>query len=411
MKKDVFDLLKMIKAASQIKVSRYFEGFFCDRIIQASSEKTLVGFFERLSKSLDVETHFINRDLVGRTLSLIGENANEAEQILNWIRKNPRISGMILMIKDETDYLESLEIINYEEVKIDNSSLIAQPKYDIPIEAICLHPLAHGSDMKAGNSTLFRRRQVLTSTGKMMELPFYSGNAIRGGMRDLLADHFLTCLGLKVDRLKPILNLWFFHALYAGGVLSEGDKTTKLIESALGNNGALKTDGYREIREKLPNISLLGAAIGNRILPGRICVGDLRPKCKEWGYGDQPVEQLLEFIYLTRREDYEGRTDEDGNKSMIATTEVLKEGSVLVGGIDLDTHINEVEKSCLVKGLELLQSKGKLGAESRRGLGKVQLTFDSSGTDSSFYESYLKDNTKVILDYLGEMNALCQPDS
>src|SRR5690606_39678566 len=82
--------------------------------------------------------------------------------------------------------------------------------YMIGMRVTCETPLAHGADQKAGNATIFRRMQVLTDEGGVL-LPYYSGNALRGQVRDLLADHFLRSLGLRADRDRKSTRLNSSH--------------------------------------------------------------------------------------------------------------------------------------------------------------------------------------------------------
>lgn len=402
-----FDMIRRIKQTAQIKVGRNFESFFADRIIQAFSEPTLLDAVERLARIVDADVSYIGGQKMAAFMA--AAQSDEGRSILYWVRRRPRVTAMIAMMRDEDDFASALDSIYVGDAAPASADDTAVPAadYDVGLTVQLLSPLAHGSDSKAGNATLFRRRQVLTPGGNVLELPFYAGNALRGIMRDLLADDLLTRLGLSADRSKPAVSLWFFHAIYAGGVLAEGggDKVQAALNKELGNHGSIRTDGIRRIREMLPSVSLLGAALGNRILCGRINVGDLRPQCKEWGNGALPAAELLTHEYLTRRDDFEGRTDEDAHAGMIATTEVLREGSTLVGGIDIDAHASEIERAALGHGLDLLVTRGTLGAESRRGFGKCIFTL-ANKPDAAPYLDFVQAQKSQILAYLDEVGAL-----
>jgi hypothetical protein len=398
----MIDVVRAIRMASQMKTSRNLDGFFADRLVQALNEPTLLAFVEKLVKVMDASVELIGG---ARTAALVRvASSSDAQRILAWMRRHPRVLALLALMKSEADLTAATLSIELEDVASDDSTADPQGGYGINIAARLLAPLAHGGDTKAGNATLFRRRHVITRTGKVLDLPFYSGNAVRGQLRDILADHLLAALGLSTDRSKPALNLWFFHALYAGGVLEERGGKARL-DAALGNHGAIRTDGIRELRAMLPGLSLLGAAMGNRILPGRLYVGDLRPRCLEWGNGDVPVHNLMEHVFLTRRDDYEGRQDGEEHAGMIATTETIKEGVELVGGIDVDTHASELERSALGVALATLVARGMLGAENRRGLGRVVITTDNT-PDTAQYEQFLADNRNEILAYLAGLGAL-----
>ncbi len=402
-----FDFLRRIKSTAAVKTGRHFDGFFADRIVQAASEPTLLAAMERLAKTVDAQVEYIGGAKTAAFLA--AAHADDASAVLAWIRSHPKVVAMVAGLKNEEDYREAIAAIEVAPLSTADDSVISeQPSYDVLIGVQCLAPLAHGAEGKAGNATLFRRRQAITSTGRVMELPFYGGNALRGQLRDLLADHLLEALGLIPRRHRPPLSIWFFHCLYAGGVLEEGGAASKAVDAELGRAGALRTDGLRRLRDHLPSLSLLGTAIGNRVLPGRICVGDLRPKCREWGTGELPATELMEWTYLTRRDDFEGRGDEDAHAGMIATTECLKSGTMLMGGIDIDTHASELERAALGRGLALLAEHGWLGAENRRGLGKVKVAYQGA-PDPEPYDVWLADHRDEVLAYLNALGALHAP--
>lgn len=401
------DMLRAVKKASSIKVNRNFDGFFADRLVQCLAEPSLLAVVERLSRAMDVQIEYIGG---GQAAHFIASAQSEhAVSVLAWLRKHARVAAMLAMLRDEVAYADTLGSIVIDPVEVDDLGLYPeQPRYDVSIALQTLSPLAHGSDTKAGNATLFRRRQVMLPSGVIIDLPYYAGNALRGQMRDLLADDLLQQLDLPRDRSKPALALWFFHTLYAGGVLDEsGAKLTAKIDAALGKNGAIRADGIRLFRNMLPGLSLLGAALGNRILSGRISVGDLRPCCREWGLGDIPHHQLTEHLFLTRRDDFEGRGDDDKHAGMIATTECLKEGVRLVGGIDIDTHATDLERSALGRGLQLFAERGCIGADNRRGLGKVEVSV-ADAPDPGLYLDDIAGRKTELLAYLEEIGALAK---
>jgi len=412
--KKTFDMVRAIRRSSDIKTSRGFNQFFSDRIIQAFSEVDLLAAIERLAKLVACQIGYIKGDTFATFT--VAAASNDAGDVLAWFRKFPRVAAMIVSLKDDDDdYDVAIDSIVVEpEGDGDLFAAMLQPVYDIGIRVETLSPLAHGGDTKAGNATLFRRRQVIAGTNTLLELPFYAGNAVRGQMRDLLADHYLSSLGLPVNRGQPVVELWFFHLLYAGGVLEEMGKNTDKIMAALGKNGAVKAAGINTFRAMIPPLSVLGGAVGNRIVSGRICVGDLLPECLEWGNaGKSRAAQLLDWEFLTRRDDHEGRDAEDGNKSMIANTEVLKAGVNLNGGIDMDSHADEIDCSAVGQGLELLATRAHLGADSRRGFGKISAAFKNL-PDAGIYRKYLADNKEKILSYLeaiGAIDARCTVDS
>lgn len=392
-----FDMLRTIAHASKIKSKRSFTDFFADRIVQACTQPTMLAAVERLAKTVDAEISELYQPVVKQFLVDI----NYGEDVLNWMRQYSTVAAMLVSLKKD-DYLEAVKGIEIESAQ--NATGIAPPArlYEIPITIECLSTFAHGGDTKAGNATLFRRQTIISDTGKFLSLPFYAGNAFRGTMRDLLADHFLRSLGITPRKDHPPVSLWFFHMLYAGGVLEESGKAISKITDRLGKNGAINAGGVYEFRDMLPGLSLLGAAVGNRIMSGRVNFGDYRPRCAEYGIDEMKASELFEWTFITRREDHE---DHEEHHGMIANTECLRAGVIMDGGIDTSDHITDLERSALGMGIFLAEKTGVLGAENRRGLGSVKITAQNV-PDYALYEKYLSDNKSKIRKYMEDVDAV-----
>jgi len=396
------DMVRAISRAATMKTHRGFTDFLADRIVQATTQPSLLSMVERLAALLNTELQYVGGKSIAAFMQYV--NAEDSLAVLNWLRDYPRVVAMVVMQKGEEIYGECIKDLEISSDTTDKGIALPAAPCNVKITMTCLSPLAHGADTKAGNATIFRRMQILSTTGQILSLPFYAGNAFRGQMRDLLADHFLQSLGLLPRRDDPPCHLWFFHVLYAGGALEENSKQAKALSKKLGSSGASRTEGVHEFRNMIPPVSVLGTALGNRVLSGRVNVCDFRPQCVEWATGDIPVGNLFEWTYLTRREDHENH-EEGKNASMIANTECLKPGTILTGGIDISAHATDIERACVWRGLELLRDAGYIGAENRRGLGQVEIEVENA-PNSILYEEYLSDNRGKILTYLEEIGAV-----
>lgn len=397
--KTTIEFLHTVYASADMGGSRYKPDMFADRLARAASEATLERCCEHLLKACNAAGERLYTPAVVRMIGVA--NSSEAPRILRWLRENPKLAAALACTRhDDPGLAEVVDSITLPEASATGA---AAPRGDfgIGIRATLHAPMAHGADGKAGNATIFRRIRVLTTTGDTLELPYYSGNAVRGQVRDLLADHLLRALGLPADRAKPVVALWFFYALYSGGALEEKSDATKALRKQLGDHGAARNDGIRTFRDLLPSLSLLGCALGNKVLPGHVQFADLRPVCAEWGTGSLPVAELMTWEFLTRREDHE---DHQENHSMIAQTEVIRAGAELEGGLEHDRAIPAIEKAALARGLLLWQDRGMLGAENRRGLGRADITL-SNLPDPDPFDRFLVDRKSDILAYLDEITA------
>lgn len=386
--------------SATLKASRHALDVFESRVRQAATEPTLIAFGQRLCSLMDVEVSATNPEAMLDFLT--ATNSDSAPGLLRWVRANHTLFAVLCAARYE-DADEAMKDITIEATDAAHDEALPRRPYHIGIRAKCLTPLSHGADGKSGNATLFRRMSVLGKNGTIMDLPYYAGNAIRGQMRDLLADHFTAALGLTVRRDRPPYELWFFHALYAGGALEEGSAATKAITKEMGDHGAIRSDGVRQFRDTLPVLSLLGCAMGSRIISGHADFGDWRPVCREWGNGgEQSKDEMTEWLFGTRREDHE---DHEEHHGMIHTTEVLKPGTMLEGGIDLRLHVSDLSRSALGVGLRALQTRGWIGAQNRCDLGMVEITVENA-PDPEPYETYLRENREAILDYLATIGAI-----
>lgn len=386
--------------AAGLKASRNFLDVFSDRIRQAAVEPTLIAFGQKLCDLVQAQPSEIGINQLSDFMA-VGAGPM-ASATLRWIRENHTLFAVLCAAKRE-DAVQALKEIPIEAESETPDRALPRRAYQIKIKAKCTTPLTHGADGKSGNATLFRRMSVLGENKRVLLLPFYAGNAIRGQCRDILADHFTERLGLTPRRDTPPWNLWFFHALYAGGALEEKSSATAAIAKTLGDNGAVRSDGVREFRDMLPGLSLLGCALGNRVLNGYADFGDWRPLCAEWNNGSEtPAAQLLEWLYLTRREDHE---DHEEHHGMIAITECLKAGIELEGGIDLRLHVSDFSRAALGVALTELRRRGRIGAQNRADYGQVEIECENL-PDPEPYEKFLVDNKAKILDYLNRIGAI-----
>ena len=247
------EFLSAVLAAADMQGHRGQLDTFADRLVKAASEATLSAALEHLLRAVNASTDSIHPPLAARMLAIA--NSTEGPRILRWWREQAKLVTLLAGTRDQTVVDEALAGMTLPTAEVAGTA-VPRSAYPITLRARCESPLSHGSDKKAGNATLFRRMQVLTDGGTLT-LPYYAGNALRGQMRDLLADHFLTTIGLKVSRNHPVVSLWFFYALYSGGALEENSDATKALKRQLGDNGAIRATGIREFREMLPALSLL----------------------------------------------------------------------------------------------------------------------------------------------------------
>lgn len=269
--------------------------------------------------------------------------------------------------------------------------------------------LHHGADSKTGNVSMFRRHDILDPlTGKCHQVPFISGNAIRGQWRDLVMGRYLSLLGLKSTDIPPMKA----HALLAGGSVEQG------ADGAQVNNVIRKT-----ARDLCPAIDLLGGNIDQQIMSGRARVGDALLVCRENAFfvkdAVAPSQNLGDFqkslpeaaaMTVIRQGTRQRHSDLEGGAGvqMLFNQEVVPAGNQFVHTLQLwsfDT-VNPITASCLNDLLGLFQQVGTVGASTARGFGSI--IFDpykasnSSTTlpSSDLYLEYVTQHKEAMVEWL-----------
>jgi len=155
---------------------------------------------------------------------------------------------------------------------------------------------------KQSVTSYFRREKVVQPDGMIEEVPVVSGNGMRGLLRDCGMWQMCRALGYGEEGGKVSgLSLEAFHFLFSGGTLTSTGAR------------ALDVGQARRIRELLPLVGLLGGAVGNQIMPGKLRVGKMLIICQEtahllptWCH----TEPLLSFYDCVQQEAFTRKDDE-----------------------------------------------------------------------------------------------------
>jgi len=413
-KKDIVNFLNFLQDVikhEQVfqKKSKYeAHDLYVSRLIVASSEGNLLALGNRFSELLN-SPHTKAEALIKASAS------GSANELKVWCNEQPKIIIALALSTEDRDSLIDSVLDAYVSPQLKFKPIHRRPPFDVNIRAYVSQALSHGDDVKAGNSILFRRGSV----GGGVRLPYYSANAVGHGLRNALAEHFLNFLGFRLDMSKPQYAIWFHHFLFSGGIMADGAIPKRFVQKLQGAAaGAVRSDGVRELRDMFPFFSLLGG-VAKAPLEGRLYIYDLRPECVEWGNGSIPVQELFDWRFSTRHDTYEGRinkstakeqSSDDGNTSMLVNTEVLKEGSILEGGINVSPHITEVEKGALDLALQIMKAKGRFGGKKHRGHGLLEIQYSDITKRALVlypepYLTYLSSNKKTILAYINKIGA------
>ena len=132
--------------------------------------------------------------------------------------------------------------------------------------ARAIDPIAHHAE-SLGNMSIFMRKRMMLPSGRVLEVPFITGDSIRHNAREASVYATLDAAGFLDD---PKLSEGALRLLFAGGmVTAKGDAST------------INLDSYRELVHLFPPLALLGGCVDNRPLPGQLIVDEGNLICAE----------------------------------------------------------------------------------------------------------------------------------
>ncbi len=272
----------------------------------------------------------------------------------------------------------------------------------VPGTITALSPCHHGGNDKTG-STVNLNRQKWIVDGEPADIPYISGNSIRGVLRRLLFRDMLRRLNHEID-VSNGGGRRLYHALFSGGTLEQARN-----KDAGFNNLELK----RRIYDLMPPARLFGFAFGNQLLEGTLKVGQILPVCTELA-DFIPAElkprlsvfSLIAQRFHTRKDDLVNAERDEGEAShqMLVDYEIFVAGTVFYHDFRLE-DATSLDKSTLAAMLDAWQAKPYLGAKSATGLGQVRLSYQFGDNTAGEYYQFLETNAKDIGGLLNELSS------
>ncbi|MCS7256331.1 MAG: hypothetical protein RMJ05_09975 [Thermomicrobium sp.] len=258
-----------------------------------------------------------------------------------------------------------------------------------------LSPIVHHGDEKTGSTPVLRSvAWYVPDDDTFVDLPFLSGNAVRGVLRRLAFHDLLDTLGYTVESPK------LHHALFTGGVLESTDETTGVIDLAF----------RKHVRDAIPPLALFGTSIGNQMVPGSLRVDLALPYCRETAHvigGDDPrlrhdARQFCSFVFATRRDDLRAEREEDEQAvQMLVEFEAFVPGTRFDHGFTL-VYPSDLEVSCLGHVLHLWEQQPFIGGKAGSGFGRIALHYEP-WPDPEPYRRYVAEQRERIVAALDEM--------
>jgi CRISPR/Cas system CSM-associated protein Csm3 (group 7 of RAMP superfamily) len=238
----------------------------------------------------------------------------------------------------------------------------------------------------------------LVFTRRQADVPYISGNAIRGKMRRLAMLDFCNRIGITNDVIKndgTQIPVMMYHRLFTGGHITESTAYENVEQR-------------EEYLRMLPMLAVFGSAIGTMTIQGKLIVSDADLHCLENGTGDESYYRYMDIEFGTRLDSEKTETDvaikqgakETPTTQMIYHHEVVIPNSVFSCGFALRFTESPVVVSAFYHALQLLRDNAFLGGKSATGHGEVafEYTIPEGATDT--YTSYLEQNKDTMREWL-----------
>lgn len=231
-----------------------------------------------------------------------------------------------------------------------------------------------------GIDSPFHRVKVIQPDGSIEMVPTITGNSIRGILRRSGVLHLLNVIGENPMALDK------FYLLFSGGALNKSDRKIDLNQA-------------RRVRALLPLIGLLGGAMGNYIMPGKLGVESLYPVAVETahllfgseegmnaaGYPSRSVYDYMQTESYTRFDDgknpnHEGligeqvKSKDETAQQMRYNVETMSAGTDLIGGFTFN-RASELEQGAFWAAFTYFARNPVIGGKSATGHGHVSVRF------------------------------------
>jgi len=263
-----------------------------------------------------------------------------------------------------------------------------------------ISPIVSLGDEKSGSTPTLRRIFIMTPDGEV-QIPFIHGNSFRGRLRRIMMKNMLDELDYQIKNKK------IYHALYSGGVL----ESTEDI-------GVVNLDLRLQIVDLLPPVSLLGTALGNQMISGKLMIGHLFPICREYyGYLPEdiqnhqntkfPFRTFTDITFITRKDDLRaGRAEDEQAIQMKVEYEVFVPGTSFYHEVVL-SFTNEVENSCFANAMRIWRIAPTIGGKGAIGEGNLRFGFNLENYNCEIYKQYLQSRKEEITKLLKKLENEC----
>ena len=244
-------------------------------------------------------------------------------------------------------------------------------------------PLSHiGESISA--DTYLSTMPIPQKDSSYKDIFIYSGNAIRGQMRDNAILYLIDLLKIKDKSIKPTNHDFLFSSGTIGGA------------------AVFSPQAIDDMTKVYPLFKSFGGNLNNMMMPGTFAISDAIPICKETeyylriyngvkaknGYHDLLCERSFSR-HDDSKHDQHFLPDLSEDKKVIQmryTNQLLNAGVTLKSEIHINKSIDGLDFGAFCSTLEQFKSWSFIGGMHNKGFGQVQL--DITLNNDAFYSSY-----------------------
>jgi hypothetical protein len=276
----------------------------------------------------------------------------------------------------------------------------------IKIESVIqlLSNTVQNGDEKTGASQLLARENVHPpQTENREEMPYISGNSIRGQLRRLIMADFFE----QIDYKFKTMDAW--HSFTGGGQLVQ-----------VNGEGMAHLELRRNIDAFLPPAKLWGFSYGDQPIWSTLTISNAILCCKEnkfripekyHQYCNQEYSYFIGHVFFTRKDDTKQhdalRSSNDAVIQMKVDMEVLNPGTQLYHKFAIK-DATDVDKGCLARALNLWAELPHLGGKSSTGFGECDFNY-TPVLDEKPYLDFIKQNKVQIQEILTKIESMFTP--
>ena len=252
-------------------------------------------------------------------------------------------------------------------------------------------PVFHGGMEKTGSVVLLNRIKYIVD-GEPVDIPYISGNSVRGVWRRLIFADMLRQLEYEIDVSKKGGQM-LYHSLFTGGILKTVDSSSA---------GTVDIELKKKVLNLIIPARLFGFSYANQTIESKLKVGHLLPVCTELEeFLPENLNPKLSFYNLigrtfqTRKDDLKAERDKKEQAvQMMIEYEVFLPGTEFYHEVKLEDP-TDLDISCFARVVELWKQRPFIGGKTSIGFGELNITYEFEGSSEEYLTFLEKERDEI----------------